>query len=396
MCIIVHKPAGVKWEWKELKECFDRNKHGAGYMVHEGDYVLIDKGYFEWDGEKGIRAALEKVEEAEAVAHFRISTGGGVNAGNCHPYPITTDEKMLAEPSCITAIGLAHNGMLDYNGGGGEDTAVFSDTALLVRDIIAPVIKAQDAGLFNNLLTYIAEESKSKLCIMGNGIVLRYGKGWVEEKGIHYSNYGFRVYTKPVVTGGVGKGKGSAWRSGKNNGKGRVVGNGLAGTGAVSRIAGYDYGNVHGGCRWEEDEWDAIRGSKDKESLYKYNALGLRPGDIVGGENSPRRVYVREPSVGVYLYRLMEAWECSGCENKMYYNNMLYEVDMGRDIIDLCSVCYVQYERAIDDYKEVEKEAGHGEEEEIKGEGESGSAAWQGDDVQAVQPGLLGAGDNHV
>lgn len=373
MCIIVHKPAGVEWDWEQVKECFDRNKHGAGYMVHEdGGYVLIDKGYFEWEdktGEdgavvKGIKGALEAVKDQEVVAHFRISTGGGVTTGNCHPYPVVQDEGMLVAPSCIAAIGLVHNGTMDYKGVNG-DHAKFSDTALIVRDIIAPAVKAQDAEFFNALLEYIAGESGSRLCIMGNGVVLKYGSGWVEDKGCHYSNTGFRVY----------KYQGKAWE--KSIGKGFQSGGTNTGKG-YGRKPGAGYGKEWNYAKYADvdgsgpvnvdtagmnpDQWKAfysehtyIAGRWWKKKVY--GSPAYKVGEVFG--SAPRRKFIADIDYyDTLVWELVEEWECEMCASAMPIGTKMYDVQAeGNEYLDLCCTCWNLWKEALRRAKKRKLEA---------------------------------------
>lgn len=90
MCIaIVKKPGGVITD-EQLQQCHLSNSDGAGFAYVKGDgEVVVEKGFF--DPQKMIEAvrAAEKIAEAEGspmLIHFRISTGGKVDADNCHPF----------------------------------------------------------------------------------------------------------------------------------------------------------------------------------------------------------------------------------------------------------------------------------------------------------------------
>ena len=50
------------------------------------------------------------------VFHFRISTSGNIDKGNCHPYPVSSDTNKLRLVNCETNLAVAHNGIIhNYN-----------------------------------------------------------------------------------------------------------------------------------------------------------------------------------------------------------------------------------------------------------------------------------------
>jgi hypothetical protein len=50
MCIIVYKPKGIELPKEDiLKNCFDNNADGAGYMYAHKGKVLIHKGFMDWE-----------------------------------------------------------------------------------------------------------------------------------------------------------------------------------------------------------------------------------------------------------------------------------------------------------------------------------------------------------
>lgn len=102
MCIIAYKPAGVSIDKKTLRNCFDSNPDGAGYMFPCEGKVLINKGFWTF---KDFFAAWEKTlkihgSDLPVVFHFRIATHGVIDKRNCHPHRITKD------------LAFVHNGIL--------------------------------------------------------------------------------------------------------------------------------------------------------------------------------------------------------------------------------------------------------------------------------------------
>jgi hypothetical protein len=98
MCVLVTKPAGVPWvSEKELRNCFNGNKDGAGLCWHDGKELWLAKGYFKFES---LYKQLKAVEEYPVMLHFRFATHGTVKRKNCHPF-------VLKNNACM-----AHNGVI--------------------------------------------------------------------------------------------------------------------------------------------------------------------------------------------------------------------------------------------------------------------------------------------
>ena len=66
-----------------------------------------------------------KLKNQSVVFHFRISTSGKIDEGNCHPYPLTDDSIYLRKTNLRCSIGIAHNGIIQkYN----RKDSVLNDT----------------------------------------------------------------------------------------------------------------------------------------------------------------------------------------------------------------------------------------------------------------------------
>ena len=132
MCIIVNKPKGVEMpSMKVLERCFDYNSDGAGLMYALKGKVEIRKGFMTFDDfKKGLSKAekiLGDLKEHAIIMHFRITTHGNSDEGNCHPFPITKSEKLLRSERVTADLGMAHNGIISmYNTY--DRTSVLNDT----------------------------------------------------------------------------------------------------------------------------------------------------------------------------------------------------------------------------------------------------------------------------
>lgn len=122
MCIIIYNSKG-KLDSHELQTASKANPDGAGlmYAVHGKLIVFKDR-----KNQKTIEMYF-KVRKTypniPIVLHFRISTDGGVNTENCHPYSVNKD------------IAVCHNGILTKYTGKQTDK---SDTRIFIDDLLKP------------------------------------------------------------------------------------------------------------------------------------------------------------------------------------------------------------------------------------------------------------------
>ena len=194
MCVAIYKPAGVDFpSWNRLKQCWDTNRDGAGFMYADGDNVHIYKGFMTW---RDFKKALKQYKSSDAAKaqpwclHFRIATQGGVNAGMCHPFPLTDSVKRLKKPITTSKIGIVHNGIIPLTTG--VKSSNLSDTALFIKDYMTLLIKKPDywqAPEARQVLTMIDELIDSRMCILSaDGHAELIGYGWECVDGVWYSN----------------------------------------------------------------------------------------------------------------------------------------------------------------------------------------------------------------
>lgn len=202
MCVIcVAKPNQALNE-QELKNCFSRNKDGAGYMVATGKTVYAKKGFFKFED---LWKELESLDDnSTRVIHFRIATSGKISAKTCHPFPICYDVAALKETEFTSDLGIAHNGVLaDFS----PTNGMFSE----VSDTMAFISAMNDhlRECFNNRATrYLIEKATegNRIALLNkDGEVLTFGN-WVEsvESGLLYSNESFtptkfRHWYQPII-----------------------------------------------------------------------------------------------------------------------------------------------------------------------------------------------------
>ena len=113
MCVICHKAANAALpDMETFRDMWDANKDGAGVMWREGKHVRYRKGFMKWDEfERWLNSHRGVLEGTECAFHFRITTHGGTNQGNCHPFPLDKKSNPHALKGKCTSV-MMHNGIL--------------------------------------------------------------------------------------------------------------------------------------------------------------------------------------------------------------------------------------------------------------------------------------------
>lgn len=190
MCIIIHKPKNAKLPTKTtLKNCFNNNDDGAGFMFQCGDKVKIIKGLMDFETfYKKIHKY--KLDKKEVVFHFRISTSGGINKGATHPFPLTKNIKEMKNLNALVDVGIAHNGIISLcEPTKSENKSGINDTMLFIAEYLTLMIN-KDVKPSDPTITLIDRLTHSKLCILyPTGDAIRTNaKQWYEYNGCYYSN----------------------------------------------------------------------------------------------------------------------------------------------------------------------------------------------------------------
>lgn len=117
MCNWVASKRGQKRiEVKELKSMWNRNPDGGGIMFEHEGKVHIYKGFMEFDEFAKFYDHIHKkvnLDERASVIHFRISTTKSVNREQCHPFPITSEEKEFESYVFTDDVAYVHNGSIN-------------------------------------------------------------------------------------------------------------------------------------------------------------------------------------------------------------------------------------------------------------------------------------------
>lgn len=202
MCVIIVKTKEGKLPSKQdLKNCFQRNSDGAGFMYcNSKKEVVIDKGYMDFDS---FYQRFEKLckkyndfKNKNLVMHMRISTAGGVKRENTHPYPICNSIKVMKMLNNTCDIGIAHNGIISIAQPSKEqETNGINDTMVFIRAYLNPIYEDWNECFDNeSFLTGIKLLSNSKFAILDKNDKLRIVGDFQEHETVLYSNTSYIGY----------------------------------------------------------------------------------------------------------------------------------------------------------------------------------------------------------
>lgn len=190
MCIIVAVPAGVAIPSDEtLKECFNSNPDGAGFMWSDGKKVNIRKGFMKW--EDFIAALNTELDagriftDSAVVLHFRITTSGKTQPACCHPFPISSEKKDLQATEISSRFGIAHNGVISgrYTHDGWSDTMDF------IAGVVAPLARLHPSFMYSDDAKELLDGAcRSKLAIINHAGEMMLVGDFIEDDGVFYSN----------------------------------------------------------------------------------------------------------------------------------------------------------------------------------------------------------------
>lgn len=210
MCIIVSKAKGVEMPDKAtLERCFNYNSDGAGLMYADNGKVNIVKGFMDFKSFYEYLMKLDKIhnlKEKALVMHFRISTGGNVDGGNCHPYPISPRKKDLRSKCLKTDLGMAHNGIISMYSSSYGKKEELNDTQRFIQRAVYPIYKSNKEFYKDyELMSLLEDIAESKLCFLDKDENVYYVGKFIEDNGVMYSNNSYMSYkTYPIGNYGYG------------------------------------------------------------------------------------------------------------------------------------------------------------------------------------------------
>lgn len=198
MCVIVAKKKGVEApSFEILKNCFNNNPDGAGFMYlnPKTNRVQIHKGFMAFEQ---LQKKLEEVynelgntKDIPFVYHFRIGTSGGNLPENTHPYPLGRNISNMKKLDFTCSIGVAHNGIITkFTPKEKNNKRKMNDTQLY---IYSKMYKYAFNSKYktSKIQELIENETGSKFAILDtSGDIQLIGK-FNENKGVFFSNYSY-------------------------------------------------------------------------------------------------------------------------------------------------------------------------------------------------------------
>lgn len=184
MCIAIYTKAGAVISEQAITASFNSNRDGAGlaYVDDEGKLQVLKTDKLDVF-QKMYKECCQRFPESHKMLHFRVSTSGGVNAFNTHPFYVDNNTVM-----CHNGVITKCNPKKDDKR---NDTQIFNDTIL--KNISRKMYK-------NPAIKELIEEyiGFSKVIVMNNRndfVIFNEDKGhWDKEGQVWYSNYSYITY----------------------------------------------------------------------------------------------------------------------------------------------------------------------------------------------------------
>ena len=179
MCVIICKNKGVSMPTEhELRQAFECNPHGIGFVSSNGIY---------WRGmdfEEFYKALQGVGIEDACIIHFRYATHGSHKVSNCHPFKMGD-------------IYFAHNGVLPV-----RTQKDMTDSETVFQNILYPAAKMFGFATpdFNRVVNN--NLWSSKFAFMKDGRIKIYGRWIREDNGLLWSNLNHRPISNWSIENG--------------------------------------------------------------------------------------------------------------------------------------------------------------------------------------------------
>lgn len=222
MCLLVFMPEGITASKESLENASWYNDDGFGWAIRTPDKILVGKHMDFYKAYEEFTAARSSYN-GDALFHLRITTQGGTNLDNCHPFYVGKDQLSV----------VAHNGMLpvDDDKTGRSDTRIFAESLLPKRGGISFLNGEQSLADLEkwaegSKLVFLTANPASKWrYVIANMDLGHWGTG--ADENVWFSNSSYK-YSKPTHKSYGGWGGQSFW---DNYGSYSVyTGNGKEGT----------------------------------------------------------------------------------------------------------------------------------------------------------------------
>ena len=209
MCLIVAKPKGTNLPRnKDLRRWFREHPDGFGLAYSLDGKVKILKGALEENEMFNLIAKMKRElgktspRDIDIILHFRQATGGTITPENCHPFPLTVDQKALAATEVETDCAVAHNGIIfgyaAYNVNMDKSWTFVDSSKTDTQEFIEDYLVDLGDSLWQPTVQRLIEAyTESRFALLTTKGITYIGE-FIEEHGCFYSNGGFKDI-KPVV-----------------------------------------------------------------------------------------------------------------------------------------------------------------------------------------------------
>lgn len=182
MCLALYKPKDKILPKDYAAAAFEANDDGAGFAYVKNEKTYISKGYMDFDS---FWSAFEKVQDYEAIVHFRFATTGAVETENTHPFKVSG------------GFALIHNGIINIEAIKGK-----TDTETYAQLVLSPLIDKYGKEILKSPSFRFMIESGiagSKLVLLSKDThyIFNENRG-VWDNGIWYSNSTYKPVPKSL------------------------------------------------------------------------------------------------------------------------------------------------------------------------------------------------------
>lgn len=188
MCIIMYSPKNVEIpKTHYLDNANAYNPDGAGFFVKTASGIVISKGYTNVDKMVADinKATNNNPKKYDIGIHFRMSTHGITDAGNCHPFAISGNRDVLRNTHNICINALMHNGII--SGVKADPKGLLSDTMMFIKDSVKKFRKQRTA-------TKLLNDTNGKFLLFNKDYIYKKGLVLNKEDGCYYSNNSYLDY----------------------------------------------------------------------------------------------------------------------------------------------------------------------------------------------------------
>ena len=187
MCVICVSKKGIRQpNESEIRDMWEVNPHGAGYMFVKDGRVEIHKGFMELKDFLRSVNGEHFTDDDVVVYHFRISTQAGITPEMTHPFPLSDDLEDMKILDCVCSVGIAHNGIIRLTSCKDPE---YSDTALFITEYLPMLIRDTQDITNKRVKKTIRALAQSKLVLLnGDGDTAIIGDFFTDEDGLMYSN----------------------------------------------------------------------------------------------------------------------------------------------------------------------------------------------------------------